>query len=302
MSQSIGDQFSAPNQSKPHARTASTDPWQPLSVRIKRIVPETPGVKTYDLELAGEDSERFGTFTAGQFNMLYVPGVGEAAISISGRPDADTIRHTVRDVGLVTHALDQGEIGMSLGLRGPFGSAWPMKDIFQHSPSAHIVVVAGGIGLAPLRYAVKQFIQQRSRLERCDLLVGARTPEDLLYQGEYKAWCDAGVTVQTTVDRSDPDWHGNVGVATLLLDRLNLPNPESTILLTCGPEVMMRYVIQAAIQKGIPEQQLWLTLERNMNCAIGLCGHCQLGPAFVCKDGPVFRYDQIETLLHFQDL
>ena len=287
---------------KTHNDSSMHDPWQTTAVQVQRVIAETPGVTTYDLQLANPEAGRFAEFSAGQFNMLYVPGVGEAAISISGRPDPQTIRHTIRDVGSVTHALQRGGTGMSLGMRGPFGTPWPMREILTRSEPAHVVLVAGGIGLAPLRYAIHEFSRQRASLGKIDLLMGARSPVDLLYAAEYAEWQQSGIRVQTTVDRSSEGWDGHVGVVTLLLDRLNIPHPESTVVLTCGPEVMMRYVIQAARQKQIPDSQIWLTMERNMNCAIGLCGHCQLGPRFVCKDGPVFRYDQIGSLLHAQGL
>ncbi|MGI9473828.1 MAG: FAD/NAD(P)-binding protein [Rubripirellula sp.] len=279
-----------------------SNPWQTIAVQVKRVIAETPGVKTYDLEPVDPNHGTLRSFAAGQFNMLYVPGVGEAAISISGKPDPNAIRHTIRDVGSVTHALDRGSVGMQLGLRGPFGTAWPMEQILQSPDPSHVIIVAGGIGLAPLRCAITEFIRHRASLERVDILIGARSPNDLLYASEYAAWQQSGVSVQSTVDRSGDGWRGNVGVVTLLLDRLSVPRPESTFVLSCGPEVMMRYVLQAAIQRQIPMSQLWLAMERNMNCAIGLCGHCQIGPSFVCKDGPIFRYDQVISLLNSQGL
>jgi NAD(P)H-flavin reductase len=248
-----------------------------------------------------------GSFQPGQFNMLYVPGIGEAAISISGETKDGLLQHTVRTVGSVTGALERGGVGLSLGVRGPFGTPWPV-DSFRSSQSVapadrpNVILVAGGIGLAPLRSVITHLMRYRDEVDQVDVLFGARTPADLIFASEFATWADHGIRLQTTVDRADAAWSGHVGVVTVLLDRLAIGRPDSTILMTCGPEVMMRFVVQAATSRGIPESNIWVTLERNMNCAIGLCGHCQLGPEFVCKDGPVFRYDQIAPWLHVQGL
>lgn len=277
------------------------DPWRTEPVTIKRIIKETPGVKTYDLEFVNAQLASEFRFTPGQFNMLYVPGVGEAAISISGGVGTGVLRHTIRTVGAVTEALDRGEVGMSLGVRGPFGSTWPVEQLVDAGTNKkNVILVAGGIGLAPLRSVVAHLMRFRDSADRVDVLMGARTPEDLLYGAEYPTWQENRIEVRTTVDRATNGWRGQVGVVTLLLDRLSIPRPESTLLMTCGPEVMMRYVVQAAARRGIPESNMWVALERNMNCAIGLCGHCQLGPEFVCKDGPVLPYDRVARWLRVQ--
>ncbi len=234
--------------------------------------------------------------------MLYVPGVGEAAISISGETKQGLLRHTIRAVGAVTGALDRGGVGFSLGIRGPFGTPWPMDRLTAGPRPMNVILIAGGIGIAPLRSVIDHLMRNRGHVGRVDVLFGARTPQDLIFAGEHAEWIKHGINVHTTVDRGDVTWSGHVGVVTLLLDRLEIPDPEATMLLTCGPEVMMRFVVQAATARGLPETNAWVTLERNMNCAIGLCGHCQLGPEFICKDGPVFRYDQIAPWLHVQGL
>ena len=166
----------------------------------------------------------------------------------------------------------------------------------------NVILIAGGIGIAPLRSVIDHLMRNRGHVGRVDVLFGARTPQDMIFAGEHAEWVKHGINVHTTVDRGDVTWSGHVGVVTLLLERLEIPDPEATMLLTCGPEVMMRFVVQAATARGLPETNAWVTLERNMNCAIGLCGHCQLGPAFICKDGPVFRYDQIAAWFHVQGL
>lgn len=278
------------------------DPWRQFTATVARVSVESPGVQTYDLRVHSDDEgTKRCVFAPGQFNMLYVPGIGEAAISISGETESGLLRHTVRTVGAVTGALQRGGVGMSLGVRGPFGTAWPVDLVTSSPRPLHVILVGGGIGIAPLRSVICRLMECRDRVDRVDVLVGARTPQDLIYASEYDSWTKRhDIAVQTTVDRADVGWRGHIGVVTLLLDRLQIPNPEATILMTCGPDVMMRFVAQTAIARGVSESNTWLTLERNMNCAIGLCGHCQLGPEFLCKDGPVFRYDRIAPWFHVQ--
>jgi NAD(P)H-flavin reductase len=231
-------------------------------------------------------------FLPGQFNMLYVFGVGEAAISLCGdTADTATLQHTIRAVGSVTNALARLRPGDALGLRGPFGSAWPL----EAARGADVLIVAGGIGLPPLRPVIYHLLRQRKDHGRIVLLYGARTPEDILYAAELEQWQKRGdLQVLLTVDRGAPSWRGAVGVVTALLPRAEL-DPARTIALMCGPEVMMRFTVRDLVNRGVTEDRLYLSLERNMQCAIGICGHCQFGPEFVCMDGPVFRYDRIKA-------
>jgi NAD(P)H-flavin reductase len=275
------------------------NPWLARPVRVERITPEAAGVATYHLRFRDPALHEQYRFQPGQFNMLYLPGVGDIAISISGGAnDQATCDHTVRIAGNVTRTLAQQRVGASLGLRGPYGSRWPL-DACQ---GADLVLIAGGIGLPPLRAVIQHAIAQRRRFASVTLLYGARTPDMLLYAREYTAWEQARVSVQTTVDRSAPLWQGNVGVVPLLLDRLRPFTASNSVLMLCGPEVMMRYTIRTALARGVRKDQIWVSLERNMQCAVGLCGHCQLGPAFVCKDGPIYRYDSIEPFLDIEAL
>jgi NAD(P)H-flavin reductase len=277
----------------------SSNPWQSQTVRIEKITPEIPDVATYELAFTDPQIAAGYQFVPGQFNMLYLPGVGEVAISVSANPQSrDTWAHTIRVAGSVTQSLSRLAPGATLGLRGPFGNPWPVDVCHGHD----VVLVAGGIGLAPLRPVIYQLLANRARYGNLTLLAGARTPEGLLYPREYEDWQKAGFDVQSSVDRASTVWTGNVGVVTLLLDRLGLPRPERTVVLTCGPEVMMHFAVKSALRRGIPEEQIWLSSERNMQCAVGLCGHCQLGPTFVCKDGPVFRHDQIAPFLKIEGL
>lgn len=277
---------------------ARRDPWGVHPVRIRAVKPEVPAIATYELEFNNPaDRERY-RFEPGQFNMLYLPGIGEAAISISsdpGRPER--LQHTVRVVGNVTRALARKQPGEQILLRGPFGSAWPM----EACRGCDLVIAGGGVGLAPLRPILYHIMSHRSAYGQVHLLYGARTPRDLLYPDEYNAWRDAGIDVEITVDIGDDAWQGQIGVVPALFYRLRLKAPQTRIL-TCGPEIMMRFVIFEALARKIPAQHIYLSLERNMNCALGFCGHCQLGPAFVCKNGPVFTYQQMAPYLDIEDL
>jgi NAD(P)H-flavin reductase len=287
---------------QPMPQTANcnrTDPWLAHTVRVDRITPEVAGVATYDLVFTDEATAAEFAFRPGQFNMLYLPGVGEAAISICGNP-AETSRlpHTIRHAGNVTQELSRLQPGATIGLRGPFGSHWPIEEC----DGKDVILVAGGVGLPPFRPVIYEILADRDRFGRVSLLYGSRTPETLLYTDQFDQWRAAGIEVIATVDRATSGWKGHVGVVTLLLERLAVPIPEDTFLFTCGPEVMMWYVIQTARSRGIPTENLWMSLERNMNCAIGLCGHCQFGPEFLCKDGPVLRFDRVAPFLKVEQL
>lgn len=277
--------------------------WHYQAVEIAAVDFEIPGVATYQLAFCDPAAGAAYRFAPGQFNMLYVPGAGEAAISISGEtraPDGSPLRlaHTIRTAGVVTGALAQMECGGSLGLRGPFGVPWPLESCRGRD----VIVAAGGIGLAPLRAAIEQLAGERDAFGRLTLLYGARTPDLLLYPADLESWRRRGWDVQLIVDRATPGWAGEVGVVPSLIERLQPLCPARTSLLTCGPEVMMRFSALAALRRGLPAEHVWLSMERNMQCAIGLCGHCQWGPEFVCKDGPVFSYDRIARYLTVEAL
>lgn len=285
--------------SLPPSAAIAENPWLAQPVSIDQIAAETPGVATYRLRL--RDSERHARYRCqpGQFNMLYLPGAGEIPISMSGGGDGDgPLDHTVRVAGNVTRTLSRLKPGDSLGLRGPYGTSWPMAE----AAGADVVLIGGGIGLAPLRPVVYSLVAERGRFGNAALLYGARTPDGLLYTREYDAWGASRIDVQTTVDRAPQSWCGNAGVVPLLLGRLRPLTPENTLVMLCGPEVMIRYTVRTALDRGLRKDQIWVSLERNMQCAVAQCGHCQLGPAFVCKDGPVFRYDRIEPFLQIEGL
>ena len=223
----------------------------------------------------------------------------KSAISISGDPaDEGTFVHTVRDVGAVSKALAALEAGAVAGLRGPFGTGWPVEG----AEGSDVVLVAGGLGLAPLRPAIYHILANRDRYGRVSILYGCRNPGDLLYRHELEQWrqrLDVDVTV--TVDHADVSWHGNVGVVPSLIRRTAF-DAHDTVAMVCGPEVMMRYAISALRSAGVSEKRIYLSLERNMKCAIGLCGHCQLGPDFVCKDGPVMPYSKVARIFAIREI
>jgi len=270
-------------------------PWW---AEVLAVHPETPGVATLTLRLE-DDAMRAGyRFRPGQFNMLSLPGFGEAAISISSDPAApETLRHTVRAAGSLTRALTRLQPGARVGLRGPFGVPWPVEALRGED----IIIVTGGVGLAPLRPVIAYLRRHREDYGRVTLLYGARTPADLLYAGEYQAWKHDGIEVLLTVDRAAEGWRGPVGVVPVLFYRLR-PHPDRTVVFSCGPEIMMHFVVYEAMARRIPFERIYLSLERNMKCGEGLCGHCQVGPYFVCRDGPVFRYDALAPFFHVEGL
>lgn len=277
---------------------SASQPWTTHTVRIDRIEAEIPGVATYHLAFADPRCADGYAFAPGQFNMLYLPGAGEVPISLSADPaSVGTWAHTIRSAGTVTRGIAQLTCGGTLGLRGPFGVGWPLAEAL----GGDVLLVGGGLGLAPLRPVVNWLLARRGDYGRIVLLYGSRTPGTLLFASQFDAWRQAGLEVECTVDRPTVGWNGHVGNVTLLLDRARL-DPARTWALVCGTEVMMHYAAQAALARGVSAERVWVSWERNMQCAIGLCGHCQWGPLFVCKDGPVFRYDRVAPYLSVDGL
>jgi NAD(P)H-flavin reductase len=229
--------------------------------------------------------------------MLYAFGIGEVPISVSGDGDGPLV-HTVRAVGAVTEAICASRPGAVLGVRGPFGNSWPVAA----ATGADIVIVAGGIGLAPLRPALYHVLRSRAEYGRVVLLYGSRTPDLLLYKRELERLRGRfDVHVGVTVDAAEGGWRGRVGVVPKLVAAADF-DPDSTLALVCGPEIMMRFSAQALLERGVPPAQLHLSMERNMRCGLGHCGHCQLGPTLICRDGPIYRYDELKTLTAVREL
>ncbi len=281
---------------EPH--TAIADPMLPIAMRVSEAWRELDDVVS--LRLVTKDGAPFA-FAPGQFNMLYAFGVGEAAISISGDPArTGELLHTIRDVGAVSGALTRLKAGDEVGVRGPFGSSWPVDS--EHD--RHLLFVAGGLGLAPLRPAIYRALATRHRFASITLIMGARSPRDLLYPYQLAGWTAShALRLNITVDHAGPEWTGSVGVVTTEFARaLAGIDPAKVSAYLCGPEIMMRFGAMGLADRGVSTERMWLSMERSMKCAIGLCGHCQFGPDFVCKDGPVFRHDEIARRLTLKEI
>lgn len=263
----------------------------PRMVTIKARRRETRDTVSLDFD------DPVASYEPGQFNMLYAFGQGEVPISISA-VKGRCVTHTVRDVGLVTAALTRLRAGASMGVRGPFGVGWPL----EASRGRDVVVVAGGLGLAPLRSAIHELLQRRADYGRVTILYGARTPDDLLFAREVERWRGRfDVDVHVTVDAAARGWRGDVGVVTRLFKRASVV-PESSTALVCGPEVMMRFAAATLLDEGIDPSNIWLSMERNMQCGAGVCGHCQLGPVLICRDGPVLPLSRLTPLMAVKEL
>ena len=249
----------------------------PVAHRVLSRMQETADTWTLELEPLAERVRP----RAGPFDLLYAFGVGEVPISTSGEHEGDgPLTHTIRAVGAVTTALCALEPGAVVGVRGPFGTEWPLVE----AEGGDLVIVAGGIGLAPLRPAVRHALARRHDYGAVSVLVGARTPQDLLFVSELESWrarLDAEVDV--TVDVAASGWHGRVGLVTTLIP-CTVIDPGNASALVCGPEVMMTFVVRALLGRGVPLDRIWVSMERNMRCAVGHCGHCQLGPTLICRD------------------
>jgi len=258
---------------------------------IRRVMKES--FDTFSLELEPQSGEKSYKFAPGQFNMLYVYGVGEVPISISGDPTKHkTLIHTTREVGTVTRAMRNLKVGDTLGVRGPFGSSWPVEDAVGND----VVIVAGGIGLAPLRPVIYYILAHREKYGKVVLMYGTRTPEDILFRKDLEKWRSRfDLETLLTVDRATGAWKGNVGVVTTLIGRAPF-DPLNCVAMVCGPEIMMRFTVLELQKRGVEEDRIFISMERNMKCGIGLCGHCQLGPTFVCKEGPVYCYRDLKDI------
>jgi NAD(P)H-flavin reductase len=270
----------------------------PHWTEVVKIVPESEGVTTLQLKFIDSEVQNRYHFEPGQFNMLYIPGYGEAAISMSS--DLETANgllvHTIRHVGNVSRAASRLKVGDVVGIRGPFGTSWPLDAI----EGMDVVIACGGIGLPPLRGAIYRIIRNRARYGKVTLLYGARTPKDLMYPAEYETWQKADISMEVTVDRGDDDWKGRVGVVPMWFYHFRV-DPHKTAVLTFGPEIMMRFVIYEALARRVPQEQIYISLERNMKCGQGACGHCQQGPYFICKDGPVFPFSALEKIFNVEE-
>ncbi len=264
-----------------HAATRLLVP-EPAEIVEKRSF--GPHIHSYRLRLRDPTARERFDFVPGQFNMVYVPGVGEVAISISSDPWENDLEHTIRIVGRTTEVIDRLEVGDVLGLRGPYGNGWPLHPTRWKD----VLVITGGLGCAPVTGAVNYMVRRRASYGRITVLHGVKRAEDLTHQERFEAWRrQPDVRVLLASDRPERHWRDHVGVVTELFEEIEV-DPERTVVFMCGPEVMLRHGLRFAHQQGIPGARVFLSLERNMKCAVGLCGRCQLGPLFLCKDGPIF--------------
>jgi NAD(P)H-flavin reductase len=267
----------------------------PYSVRARSVDTKD----TVTLTLAPTAGGNPPPFRPGQFNMISVLGVGEVAISISGDPARpEELLHTVRAVGLATQALAASSPGAVLAVRGPYGRGWPI----ERAVGKDVVVIAGGLGIAPLRPLLYELLRDRRRFGRIEVIYGARSPSDLVYYDELQEWrrrTDA--RFQVTVDAAGREWYGDVGLVTQRVPDARFEG-QSTVAFLCGPEIMMRFSAEALEARGVPREEIWVSLERNMKCGVGLCGHCQLGPYLLCRDGPVFSYHDLAPFLRIRGL
>ncbi|HTT25388.1 MAG TPA: FAD/NAD(P)-binding protein [Thermoplasmata archaeon] len=272
-------------------------PYAPAPYRVVARHAETPDTTTLVLRpVAGGAGP---AVAPGQFNMVYAFGLGEVAVSVSGHDvPAGEIVHTVRSVGKISRSIGAARPGEVLGIRGPYGTGWPMAE----AAGRDVLVVGGGLGLAPLRPVILELLRRRADFGRVEIIVGARTPSDLLYTGELARWrAREDLRVQVTVDSAGRDWYGDVGVVTRRLPDARF-DPAKTVVFACGPEIMMRKTAEALAGLGLPESAIFLSMERNMKCAFAQCGHCQFGAAFICREGPVLSYARLRPMLAVREL
>ncbi len=269
----------------------------PALFRVERYLQETDD--TFTLEMVPAEGDQPFCFLPGQFNMLYVFGVGEVPISISGDPDKPaSLVHTTRAVGAVTKVMQGLRRGSVIGVRGPYGVSWPV----EAAEGSDVIIVAGGIGLAPLRPALYRILSRRDLYGKVVLLYGTRTPEDILFRKELERWrARFDLEVYVTVDRAIAPWRGSVGVVTNLISKAPF-DPLSAMAMLCGPEIMMRFAVLELEKRGVALDRMYVSMERNMKCGVGTCGHCQFGPMFVCRDGPVFPYDRVKNWLAIREV
>lgn len=258
---------------------------------------EKESADVYTLTLAAKEGTDEMTFLPGQFNMLHHFGFGEVAISHAGDSSCrGQVVHTVRSAGPVTEQMSKLKPGDEVGVRGPFGSTWPLD-----KEGSDVLLIAGGIGLPPLRSALCALIANKSRYNSLTLLYGAKNPEDLIYREDLRRWQEQGVKVVISVDQGDANWKGPVGVITHLIQK-NIRDPKNILALICGPEIMIEFSVKELEQAGVAAKDIAVSLERHMQCGVGFCGRCQYGPFFLCKDGPVLPYEKLQHWFWVKEL
>lgn len=281
--------------------SASAQAGSPLLPEPAEILAKAsfgPDLHAYRLRLLDPAARPRFDFQPGQFNMIYVPGVGEVAISISSDPEEEDLEHTIRIVGRTTRVIERLGPGDVLGLRGPYGNGWPLHE----ARFKDVLVVTGGLGCAPVSGAIDYMFRRRASYGRISILHGVKKPADLVHRARFEAWRrESDTRVLLTSDQPDRAWRDRTGVVTELFEEVEF-DPTRTVVLMCGPEVMMHYAIRILRTRGIADDRIYVSLERNMKCAVGWCGHCQLGPEFVCKDGPIFPVRRVARWLDVHGL
>ncbi|NCC21503.1 MAG: Ni/Fe hydrogenase subunit gamma [Alphaproteobacteria bacterium] len=282
-----------------HEAAQAPDPMGPQPFRVIKVKEEIAGCTTLTVEPENDEAKKLCFFQPGQFHMIYVFGQGEIPISISGDPShPQQLVFTIMGVGTVSRALTKLKAGDMVGLRGPFGNTWPV----EKGAGKDVMLIAGGLGLAPLRPTIYSILARRELYSRVMLLYGSRRPENILFQEQLDLWNKRmEMNVGITVDSADKKWDGNVGVVTELINDTSF-SPTRTIAMICGPEVMMRFSAHALMDRGMSPKNIYVSMERNMKCAVGQCGRCQYGQYFMCKDGPVFSFEQVEQLYKVREV
>jgi sulfhydrogenase subunit gamma (sulfur reductase) len=268
--------------------------YQPHPMEIVRVIPETEDTKTFHIQFQDLTLREVFSFLSGQFAEYSVFGEGEATFCISSSPTRrDHLEFSVKRVGRVTYALHQLNPGDVIGFRGPYGNHFPLERL----KGKNLVFIGGGIGLAPLRSLIQNVLDNRLDYGEISILYGARTPQDLCFKYDLENWNqNRTVKMTTTVDMGDSEWKGKVGLVPMVLQEMT-PSPDNAVAVTCGPPIMIRYTLLALEKLGFTPSQIWTTLEMKMKCGVGKCGRCNIGPLYVCKDGPVFSYEEIRNFL-----
>ncbi len=269
------------------------DPYTPFEAEVVERIQESSTIFTLRLRFTDAEQHKRYSFQPGQFNMVYLYGVGEVAISIVSDPEDERLyEHTIRVVGRVTRGLAEVKQGQRVGIRGPFGRGWPLEQAEGHD----VLIVTGGLGCAPVVSVINYIISRRERFGRLTIMQGVKHSDDLLWRERYKLWSQMPDThVIIAADQGGQQWPWRIGPVIGMFDELNL-QPDKTIAMMCGPEGMMHAAVKRLLEMGVAEEMLYMSMERNMQCAVGHCGHCQYGGHFICKDGPVFSFNEIKAI------
>jgi sulfhydrogenase subunit gamma (sulfur reductase) len=263
----------------------------PVVARIRDKVQESPTIVTLRLQLENADQHQAYSFDPGQFNMVYLYGVGEVPISIVSDPEDEAmLDHTIRSVGRVTRGITQLKVGDAVGLRGPFGRGWPLTE----AAGKDVLIVTGGLGCAPVVSVINYVLRRREQYGRLIIMQGVKHADDLIWRQRYEQWMrEKDVEVLIAADVGDKNWPWHVGQVTQLCDLISIDR-ENTVAMMCGPEPMILASVDCMVHHGLPESAIWISMERSMHCGVGLCGHCQLGDKFLCREGPVFNFPDIK--------